>query len=241
MDATDGMQPGFVKSRGCCMLFEIVKRYIHKSSWNSYCLDGAVLYRYPLPASSTIGDGCNDFARHGIRVNARMASLLVAQIKVDLIYVDWNICVTIRTEATMLQTILRNEMQRRGLSSHTAAEAIGVSHTTILRALRGDKIDVDTIVKIANFLILRPSELLNSMSDTSLADQIAALLSHSRELEDQLREAVSKVKKGDMEPALLKDVVSYALYKFQSGGSANAIPTSPASKANATRKTKRRS
>ena len=122
----------------------------------------------------------------------------------------------------MLQIILQKAMQEKGLSSHKAAEAIGVSHTTILRALRGETVDVDTIIKIANFLKVRPSELLNSMStETALPDQLAVLLSHSREFESELREAVERVQSGQLDPAVLRDIVSYALYKLKQSGENN--------------------
>lgn len=125
----------------------------------------------------------------------------------------------------MLQTILQEAMADRNLSSHTAAEEIGTSHTTILRALRGDRVDVDTIIKIANWLKIRPSELLNSMSDTSLADEIAVLLSHSRELEEELKDATERVKAGVLDPAVLRDIVSYALYKLNTSGDGNVTAT----------------
>ena len=48
----------------------------------------------------------------------------------------------------MLSIVLKNAMDQQRLSSHKAAEAIGVSHTTILRALRGEAVDVETIIKI---------------------------------------------------------------------------------------------
>lgn len=116
----------------------------------------------------------------------------------------------------MLQTMLQEAMTAKGLSSHAAAEQIGTSHSTILRALRGEKVDVDTIIKIANWLNVRPSELLNSMSDTSLADEVAVLLKYSPELETELKDAVERVKAGQLDPAVVRDVVSYARYKFNS-------------------------
>ena len=122
----------------------------------------------------------------------------------------------------MLQIVLEKAMKEQGLSSHKAAEAIGVSHTTILRALRGETVDVDTIIKIANFLKVRPSELLNSMStDTALTDQLAVLLSHSPEFEEELRDAVERVKGGALDSAVLRDIVSYALYKLKQSGDSN--------------------
>ena len=89
----------------------------------------------------------------------------------------------------MLEIILRKELYERGLSSRSAASEIGVAHTTLLRALRGQSVDVETIVKIANYLGIRPSELINTLDDsgTSLADQLSVLLSRSPELEEQLR------------------------------------------------------
>jgi transcriptional regulator with XRE-family HTH domain len=119
----------------------------------------------------------------------------------------------------MLDIILRNAMQERGLSSRKVAEAIGGSHTTILRALRGEAIDLETIVKIANFLNIRPSELLNSMpTDATLPDQLAALLSHSPELEETLRDAVERVKAGELKPGTIADIVSYARYRINQPG-----------------------
>jgi transcriptional regulator with XRE-family HTH domain len=117
----------------------------------------------------------------------------------------------------MLPSLLQSRMAQKNMSSHAVAEQIGVSHTTILRAMRGERIDVDTIIKLANWLGVRPSELLNSMDDTALADQIAALLSHSPELEQVLRDAVERVKAGQLDPAVIRDIASYAQYKLNSG------------------------
>ena len=115
----------------------------------------------------------------------------------------------------MLQIVLKNAMDQQKLSSHKAAEAIGVSHTTILRALRGETVDVETIIKIANFLKIRPSELLDSMSsEAPLEQQLAALLSRSPELEAQLKDAVARVQAGALDPSTVKDIVSYALFKL---------------------------
>lgn len=128
----------------------------------------------------------------------------------------------------MLQILLQKAMQEHKppLSSHKAADLIGVSHSTILRALRGDTVDVDTIIKIANWLNVRPSELLNSMSDAStLSEQIAVILSHSPALEEELKEAVRRVKNGSLDPEILRDITSYALYKIGSSGDINVRGT----------------
>ena len=127
----------------------------------------------------------------------------------------------------MLQIVLEQAMKDKGLASRKAAEEIGVTHTTILRALRGETVDVDTIIKIANWLKIRPSELLDSMTtDATLPEQLATLLSHSRDLEEHLADAVERVKAGQLDPAVLRDIVSYALFKLNTSG-ANNVATNP--------------
>ena len=128
----------------------------------------------------------------------------------------------------MLNIMLKRAMRDRGLSSHKVAEKIGVSHTTILRAVRGDAVDVNTIIKIANFMNVRPSELLNSMStDATLPDQLAVLLSHSSELEAELKVAVERVQAGDLDLAIVRDIVSYAIYKLNGAEAGNVAKPKP--------------
>jgi DNA-binding Xre family transcriptional regulator len=132
----------------------------------------------------------------------------------------------------MLEIILQKFMRDRGLSSHKVADAIGVSHTTVLRALRGEAVDLDTIIKLANFMDVRPSDLLNSMSttDATLPDRLAALLSHSPELEAELKDAVERTQAGELDPAVIRDIISYAVYKLNQAGAANAATTNPKSR-----------
>ena len=119
----------------------------------------------------------------------------------------------------MLKTALQAAMQHRGLSSHSAAAEIGVSHTTVLRALRGDAVDVDTLVKIADWLHVRPSELLNSLSSrATLSEDLSVLLSHSSELEQVLGDLVQSIEDGKMNKAVLDEVVAFAQYKFSTAG-----------------------
>jgi transcriptional regulator with XRE-family HTH domain len=116
----------------------------------------------------------------------------------------------------MLNVLLRAKMDRDRLSSHRVAERIGVAHTTILRALRGEAIDLPTLVKIANFLGVRPSGLIDALPDgpADLSDQLALLLSHSPDLEAQLRNAVVGVKAGKLQVEDVREVLQFALFKL---------------------------
>ena len=115
----------------------------------------------------------------------------------------------------MLKIVLDKAMRDRGLSSHGAAEIVGVSHTTILRALRGDVVDLKTVIAIANWLDLRPSELLNSLGDkNTLGDQVSTLLAEYPELKEVIKEATKSIGDGRASPELLADIVQYAMYKL---------------------------
>jgi transcriptional regulator with XRE-family HTH domain len=114
----------------------------------------------------------------------------------------------------MLQIMLKDRMKQFNLSSHTAAAEIGTSHTTILRILHGQPADTGTLIKIANWMKIRPSELLNSYSDTELADNLAAVMSHSPELEEVMRNIVADIKSEKLDPEILRDIASFATYTY---------------------------
>ena len=119
----------------------------------------------------------------------------------------------------MLKQILEKELKERGLSSRGAADAIGVSHTTILRALRGDVVDLETVLLISDWLHVRPSTLLNSMNtQAGLSDQIAAIVERNPRLKQIFSDATIAVKAGKADPAIIEDIVAYALFKLNLQG-----------------------
>lgn len=116
----------------------------------------------------------------------------------------------------MLHIILNKVMKERGLSSHQAAKLIGVSHTTILRILREEVVDLKTVINIAGWLELKPSELLNSLGSTkkSLGDQISSVLALYPETREMFRRTIDAIKDGDADPSVLAEIVNYANYRI---------------------------
>jgi hypothetical protein len=126
----------------------------------------------------------------------------------------------------MLKQILEKELKEQNLSSRGAANAIGVSHTTILRALRGDVVDLETVLLISDWLHVRPSTLLNSMNNTAtLSDQIAAIVERNPRLNQVFSDATIAVKAGNADPVIIEDIIAYALYKLNLQGEAHAEST----------------
>ena len=121
----------------------------------------------------------------------------------------------------MLKQILEKELKERNLSSRGAADAIGVSHTTILRALRGDVVDLDTVLKVSDWLHIRPATLINSMNNEApLSDRIAAIVERNPRLSQVLTDATQAIEDGRADPAIIEDIVAYALYKLNLQGDA---------------------
>ena len=123
----------------------------------------------------------------------------------------------------MLQTLLKDEQKKRGWSSRELAEAVGTSHTTILRALRGELVDLDTIVKIANWMNVRPSTLLDGFGKKDqVAVRVAVLVERVPGLAKTLEAAADAIDEGRAEPELIEDIVAYATYKLNLAGGSSA-------------------
>jgi len=121
----------------------------------------------------------------------------------------------------MLQTLLKDEAKKRGWSIRDLAKAIGTSHSTIIRAMEGELVDLGTIVKIADWMNVRPSTLLNGFGkQDKTVMQIATLVERTPELGKVLEKATDAIQNGKADPNIIDDIVAYANYKLNlSGGS----------------------
>jgi transcriptional regulator with XRE-family HTH domain len=123
------------------------------------------------------------------------------------------------TMQTVLQTLLKDVAKERGLSARELGAEIGVSHTTLLRAMRGDVVDVDTLVLIADYLKVRPSTLLDGFGKTDhTAVAMSALIQAEPGLAKVFEEATREIEAGRAEPEIIEDIVSYASYKLGLSG-----------------------
>jgi transcriptional regulator with XRE-family HTH domain len=117
----------------------------------------------------------------------------------------------------MLQNVLKGIMDEQNLSARDVGSILQVSHTTVLRALRGEQIDLDTLIKIAQWLNIRPSALLDTLGDeANVDDKISMLVQAYPELREVLEKAAEAVEDGLADPGIIKDIVSYAEFRIQS-------------------------
>ena len=116
----------------------------------------------------------------------------------------------------MLAKLLKEKCQKLELSSRQTAEKVGVSHATILRALRGDTVDLDTLIKLSNWLNVKPSTLLNSFvsSTDTLADRIAVIIERHPKLGNVFSRALKATVDRDIPLEVIDDIAMYAAYKL---------------------------
>ena len=117
---------------------------------------------------------------------------------------------------TALSAILEVELRRRNQSVRQISEEIGVAHTTMNRALKGEQVGVDTILKIANWLNVAPAVLINAegKGEDALVSQVALILKAEPRLGEVLKEALERVADGRMSPEVFHDLAAYAAYRL---------------------------
>ena len=122
----------------------------------------------------------------------------------------------------MLKELLDQKIRERGLSLRTAATEIGVSHTTVVRVLKGEPADVPTLTKICTWLNVSPAMVLEGEAYdatsvfTAISETIPGLL-------DILKEATEDFKAGELTAADLEEITSFIAFKLRSRSSKDAV------------------
>lgn len=119
----------------------------------------------------------------------------------------------------MLREKLKQEMVNRGFSPRDLAKEIGTSHTTILRTLRGDDVDMKTILKYSAWLGVKPATLINSLPPdrSALPEKIIVMLGNHPILEKEFSRAVDAIVENKIDPSIIEDIAAYAAYKINMG------------------------
>jgi transcriptional regulator with XRE-family HTH domain len=113
--------------------------------------------------------------------------------------------------------LVHDKMQSEGLTIREGARALGMSASTITRLLNGFPMDLETMIKVCNWLGVSPASVLNSQAiegTDKLAASIAMILEREPTLASIFREALEDVEKGKLSPEDVQEIVSYAAYRI---------------------------
>jgi transcriptional regulator with XRE-family HTH domain len=112
--------------------------------------------------------------------------------------------------------LLHEELARSGKSLRKAAAEIGISHTTLRRIIGGDTFDYSTAQKLAAWLEIPVSTLvdLGGSGTDALAAQIAAVLHQEPRLAEIFARAMEKVLAGQMSQDSVRELLAYAAFRL---------------------------
>ena len=117
----------------------------------------------------------------------------------------------------MIGTLLKEALTKKGLSTRQASEMTGIGHSTIARIIRGEWIDLETLVKLCDWLEISPATALNTLGNGKdvVVSSIATLIEAEPKLGQTFADAIRDVENGTLQPDDLRDIVAYATYKLQ--------------------------
>ena len=116
----------------------------------------------------------------------------------------------------LLQVLLQETINKRGLSIRKASRQIGMAHTTINRILGGESADIDTLVAICKWLEVQPSQLLDSHQEGSegLGAKIAVVTEMYPQFKEAFANAMDRLERGEISSDVVADLIAYASYRL---------------------------
>jgi len=113
-----------------------------------------------------------------------------------------------------LQRLLKEHIDKDHLSMRAAAKQIGVAHTTLIRVINGETYDMPTLQKLAEWLKVTPSSLVDTIEPDDITMSVALIIAAEPTLAQVFIEAGQHVRDGEITPEELRDLACYAAFRF---------------------------
>lgn len=116
----------------------------------------------------------------------------------------------------MLPMLIDSEMTKQKLSFRSASTIIGISHTTLIRIIKGKPVDLPTLTKVCRWLEIDPAEILGLplQEPSENGEKITNFITLFPDLEKELASAIDKIADEKLDPAIINDVLDYLAFKL---------------------------
>lgn len=111
---------------------------------------------------------------------------------------------------------LRERMDLDGMSVRSAGQKIGVSHSTVARIVHGEAVDVDTLVKVCDFLNIPVESVLDVREEPeeSLRD-LNLVISTEPELSQVFHKIAQGIINDEIDKTILAEIAAFANYRLE--------------------------
>jgi DNA-binding Xre family transcriptional regulator len=116
----------------------------------------------------------------------------------------------------MIRTLLQDEIRKKGLSIRAAAQQIGVAHTTVIRLLDDQSVDLETLRKICSWLNVEVGTILNSPDKTekSIVEKFSCILQKNPGLHQLFDEYYAKMEYCEISMLDLEEILAFMVFRM---------------------------
>ena len=114
-------------------------------------------------------------------------------------------------KSSKLANMLRDRMDMEGLSVRDAGKLIGVSHSTVARAVNGEVVEIETLKKFCSFLGVPVESMLDLKDDNDeLLNQILRVISIEPELAEVFIEIGQALGDNKLDKIILNEIAAFS-------------------------------
>ena len=120
-----------------------------------------------------------------------------------------------KKKTSKLASMLRDRMDMEGLSVRDAGNLIGVSHSTVARAVNGEAVEIETLKKFCSFLGVPVENMLDLKDDNNeLLNQILRVITIEPELAEVFIEIGQALGDNKLNKIILNEIAAFAHCRY---------------------------
>jgi DNA-binding Xre family transcriptional regulator len=115
----------------------------------------------------------------------------------------------------MFNLILRTAMEEKHVSAREVARQTGVAHTTIIRILQHENVDLDTIKKVCGWLKIDPMYVVNLDSGQEEKEwlwKVGMMVESNTELHIAMKRVFKNIDHQEINPRIINEICEFIAF-----------------------------